>query len=71
MNSRESSTSKFIMIAGMIFWVFIIAHVVLKLDIVEVGTGAPEPTLGYAILFIIGLSQVLLWVIVLLFLFHI
>ncbi len=60
MNSRESSTYKFIMIAGMIFWVFIIAHVILKLNI---SIGAPEPTLGYAILFIIGLSQLLLWII--------
>lgn len=48
------------MISGLIFWVFIIAHVILKLGI-EIG--APEPTLGYAILFIIGLSQMLLWII--------
>ncbi len=63
MYSRESSTSKFIMIAGMIFWVFIIAYVVLKLLDVAGGTGTPEPTLGYAILVIMVLSQVLLWVI--------
>lgn len=60
MNYRESYTYKFVMISGLIFWVFIIAHVILKLDI-EIG--APEPTLGYAILFIIGLSQMLLWII--------
>lgn len=57
MNYRESYTYKFVMILGLIFWVFIIAHVILKLGI-EIG--APEPTLGYAILFIIGLSQMLL-----------
>lgn len=60
MNYRESYTYKFVMISGLIFWVFIIAHVILKLGI-EIG--APEPTLGYAILFIIGLSQMLLWII--------
>lgn len=60
MKYRESYTYKFVMISGLIFWVFIIAHVILKLGI-EIG--APEPTLGYAILFIIGLSQMLLWII--------
>lgn len=60
MNYRESYTYKFVMIAGLIFWVFIIAHVILKLGI-EIG--APEPTLGYALLFTMALSQVVLWII--------
>ena len=61
MNYRESYTYKFVMIAGIIFWVFIIAHVILKLNL-DVG-GSPEPTLGYALLFTMALSQVVLWII--------
>lgn len=61
MNYRESYTYKFVMIAGIIFWVFIIAHVILKLNL-DVG-GHPEPTLGYALLFTMALSQVVLWII--------
>lgn len=49
------------MIAGIIFWVFIIAHVILKLNL-DVA-GPPEPTLGYALLFTMALSQVVLWII--------
>lgn len=61
MNYRESYTYKFVMIAGIIFWVFIIAHVILKLNL-DVA-GHPEPTLGYALLFTMALSQVVLWII--------
>lgn len=61
MNYRESYTYKFVMIAGIIFWVFIIAHVILKLNL-DVA-GPPEPTLGYALLFTMALSQVVLWII--------
>ena len=61
MNYRESYTYKFVMIAGVIFWVFIIAHVILKLNL-DVA-GPPEPTLGYALLFTMALSQVVLWII--------
>lgn len=61
MNYRESYTYKFVMIAGIIFWVFIVAHVILKLNL-DVA-GHPEPTLGYALLFTMALSQVVLWII--------